>query len=170
MKKIYFAGKFNISSDESLPLCERLSEDYRARLLKDPSRLVRYSEGLRLSDSFIYTGPFYCEEASNGEFTSTDCQAVLSAEWRAVSECDVYVAVFSESFSVGTVVELGWAINADKEIYLLYKKEESKYTISSEYWFAIADAMRRAKRIKVFTYESDSEINGIIEREIIYRR
>ena len=167
MKKIYFAGKFNINKDESLPLEVRLKDDFRARLLGDPSKLSLYSDGVMLSENACYFGPFYCEKASEGEYTSTDCQAVLSAEWNAVNNADCYVAVFGESFSVGTVVELGWALNLDKEIYIIYKKEESRYSIGSEYWFAIADAVKRGKSVKLFTYECESQIIDYIKREVI---
>ena len=120
-----------------------------------------------LADEICYSGPFYCEAASNGEYTSTDCQTVISAEWKSVRDCDVYVAVFGEDFSVGTVVELGWALAFEKEIFILYKNEESRYSIASEYWFAIADAMRRGDRVSVFTYDDESQIEKIIDREIL---
>ena len=167
MKKIYFAGKFKLDSDTGLSLGERLRDDFRARLLGSGERLAIANEGVMLTADVCYAGPFYCEAASSGEHTSTDCMAVLSAERRAVLECDSYVAVFGESFSVGTVVELGWAIEADKEIYILYKEEKSRYSIASEYWFAIADAKSRGRDVRIFSYSSEEEIVTITEREIL---
>ena len=170
MKKIYFAGKFNLDPDESLPLSARLGADFRALVLRSPERLVLASDGVMLTENALYAGPFYCEAASDGEYTSTDCRVVLEAERRAVLGSDVYVAVLGADFSVGTVVELGWALGADKEIFIIYKKEPSRYTIASEYWFAIADALARSQKVRVYPYESESELLDIIETEILKRK
>lgn len=162
MRKIYFAGKFNLTKDKNVPLCERLINDFRVKILGDPIKLTHVSSDLYLNDKYQYIGPFYCEQASNGDFTSTDCNVVLNAEYEAVISSDVYLAVFDENFSVGTVVELGWALRMDKEIVIFYKEEDSYYEIKSEYWFAIADAINRCEGIDVFKYKDDSEILDII--------
>ncbi len=166
MKKIYFAGKFSLTDELSRPLAERLRGDYRARLLGDPKKLVLAQEGLELPCGVIYAGPFYCEEASKGAYTSTDCRAVLAAEYRAVEGCDVYVAFFDRSFSVGTVVELGWALQMKKEIVICYRIERSAYDISSEYWFAIANAQAQSDRVRVFGFHSlDEAVKKLLEGE-----
>lgn len=149
MKKIYFAGKFNLKKDKSLPLSERLVNDFRSIILGDSKKLTYASDELYLGDKYKYAGPFYCEQASNGDYTSTDCNVVLNAEYASVKDSDIYLALFDENFSVGTIVELGWAIEMDKEIVILYKEEESHYQIKSEYWFAIGDALKRSKKVKV---------------------
>lgn len=165
MKKIYFGGKFSLLPDQSLPLAERLAADYRTALTGD---ILYARENYVISDRFLYLGPFYSEKASDGDFTSTDCSAVLSAESCSVAGCDVFVAVFGEAFSVGTVVELGWAIEWDKEIVILYREEKSSaYTIKSDYWFAIADAIARSDRVKVFSYFEDCEIVPLLRRLFI---
>jgi nucleoside 2-deoxyribosyltransferase len=132
--------------------------------LGDPIKLTHVSSDLYLNDKYQYIGPFYCEQASNGDFTSTDCNVVLNAEYEAVISSDVYLAVFDENFSVGTVVELGWALRMDKEIVIFYKEEDSDYEIKSEYWFAIADALKRGKKVKVYKFNNiDTVINQIKE-------
>ncbi len=161
-KTVYCAGKFTLRGDKSLPLDWRLTEDYRAVLLGDPALLVKADTGLTVLERWHYGGPFYCEQASGGVFTSTDCVAVLTAERASVEACDVYAAVFGESFSVGTVVELGWAIELRKDIVILYKRQKSAYSIASEYWFAIADAMRRGDRVKVASYTEEGEIPSLL--------
>jgi nucleoside 2-deoxyribosyltransferase len=164
MRKIYFAGKFNLTKDKNVPLCERLINDFRVKILGDPIKLTHVSSDLYLNDKYQYIGPFYCEQASNGDFTSTDCNVVLNAEYEAVISSDVYLAVFDENFSVGTVVELGWALRMDKEIVIFYKEEDSDYEIKSEYWFAIADALKRGKKVKVYKFNNiDTVINQIKE-------
>jgi nucleoside 2-deoxyribosyltransferase len=164
MRKIYFAGKFNLTKDKNVPLCERLINDFRVKILGDPIKLTHVSSDLYLNDKYQYIGPFYCEQASNGDFTSTDCNVVLNAEYEAVISSDVYLAVFDENFSVGTVVELGWALRMDKEIVIFYKEEDSYYEIKSEYWFAIADALKRGKKVKVYKFNNiDTVINQIKE-------
>lgn len=74
---------------------------------------------LTVWETYRYGGPFYCEQASQGVFTSTDRVVVPTAERSFVENCDAYVAVFGDSFSVGTVVELGWAIELNKSIAVL---------------------------------------------------
>ena len=164
MKKVYFAGKFNLIKDKKLPLHKRLVNDFRAKILEDSMRLTYASSDLYINDKYQYTGPFYCEQASNGDFTSTDCNVVLNSEYESVSNCDIYLALFDENFSVGTVVELGWAVKMDKEIVIFYKEEDSNYDIKSEYWFAIADALKRSNKVKVYKFNDiESAVSQIKE-------
>ena len=158
MKRIYFAGKFRLDPDHSLPLDQRLRNDFRAKILGDPKRMTRAQEDVKLDSGHIYNGPFYCEQASNGDFTSTDCTVVRNSEYQAVRSCDVFAAVFDRQYAVGTVVELGWAIEMKKEIILFYREERSSYTIQSDYWFAIADALARSDKVKVFPFHSIREV------------
>lgn len=160
MKKIYFAGKFNLDKNREKSLAERLINDYRSQILENSEKLTYATDNLRLNNEFIYSGPFYCEKASNGDFTSTDCNTVLNAEYKAVNESDIYFALFDQNFSVGTIVELDWAINMNKEIIIFYQEEESKYNIKSEYWFAIANALQRSKKVKVHKF---NDINKVVE-------
>lgn len=167
MKKIYFAGKFNILKDDNLPLEKRLENDYRSKLLGNPRRLTYATENLLLNNGYIYSGPFYCEQASNGNFTSTDCNAVLKAEYDAISKCDSYFVVFDQKFSVGSIVELDWALEMNKRIIIFYEEEESNYDIKSEYWFAIANALSKSKKVKVLKFNNmNSVINEINKGEI----
>ena len=168
MKKIYFAGKFNLDKNKNKSLSERLVNDYRAKILESSKKLTYADENLKLSSGYIYTGPFYCEKASNGDFTSTDCNAVLNAEYEAVSNSDIYLAVFDQNFSVGTIVELDWAINMNKEIIIFYQEEESKYDIKSEYWFAIANALQRSEKTKVYKFNDIEDVVKEIKKGVIF--
>ena len=168
MKKIYFAGKFNLikekTSKEKTSLEASLVNDYRSIILGNPKLLCQYQESLMLTKNYQYLGPFYCEQASLGNFTSTDCNIVLSCEKESVTECDIFVCVFGEKFSVGSIVELGWALNLNKEIILLYQEtKNSPYQIKSEYWFAIADALSRSQNIKIFKYKDNNDIISILK-------
>ena len=160
MKKIYFAGKFNLLKDNNLTLEEKLVNDFRSKILGDSKKLTYADENLKLGNGYVYSGPFYCEKASNGDFTSTDCNTVLNSEYEAVNNSDIFFALFDQNFSVGTIVELDWAINMDKEIIIFYQEEESKYDIKSEYWFAIANALQRSKKVKVHKF---NDINKVVE-------
>ncbi|MBO5179052.1 MAG: nucleoside 2-deoxyribosyltransferase [Clostridia bacterium] len=167
MKKIYFAGKFNLNKDKTLPLDKRLKEDFRSKILGDSKKLTCSDDNLLLNNKYKYAGPFYCEQASNGDYTSTDCNVVLNEEYKAVSNSDIYLAVFDENFSVGTIVELGWAITQNKKIFIFYKEEDSKYQIKSEYWFAIADALKRGKDVTVYGFDDIDEALRIIKEEVL---
>lgn len=166
MKKIYFAGKFSKIKKPKISLEKSLINDFRSQLLKSPKLLIYYQDNLIVNDKFQYLGPFYCEQASNGDFTSIDCNEVLNAEYKAIQQSDVFFVVFGENFSVGSVVELGWALNSNKKIILLYQEESSNYTIKSEYWFAIADALKRSKNIIIRKYQNHSEIVSLINQSI----
>lgn len=166
MKKIYFAGKFNKHKDNTLSLENRLKEDYRSKLLGSSKLLTYHQENLIIDNKFIYIGPFYCEQASSGNYTSTDCQDVLMAEYEAIKNADQIIIVFDNSFSVGSIVELNWAINHQKEIIILYQEEESSYTIKSEYWFAILDAINRADNIEVMHYRKNENIAKLVSKHI----
>lgn len=158
MKKIYFSGKFNRIKNKDISLEQSLVHDYRSKILGSTKLLSTYHENLNIDNRFIYAGPFYCEQASNGEYTSTDCTTVLNAELKAVKNCDIFFAVFDENFSVGTIVELEWALMYNKEIVILYKEEASSYQIKSEYWFAIADALRQKLNTKVISYPATEDM------------
>ncbi len=167
MKKIYFAGKFTLEKDDNLSLSEKLVNDFRSIILCDSKKLTYATDNLKLNNKYIYSGPFYCEQASNGNYTSTDCNVVLDAEYKSVSDCDVYFAMFDENFSVGTIVELGWALNLDKDIIIYYKEEDSKYRIKSDYWFAIADAIKRSNKIKIYGYCDKKEAIRKIKEDVL---
>lgn len=167
MKSIYFAGKFNLLKDNNLSLEERLVNDFRSKILESSKKLTYADDNLILNNGYKYSGPFYCEEASNGDFTSTDCNTVLKEEYKAVSKSDIYLVVFSEEFSVGSIVELDWAINMDKQIIIFYEEEESEHDIKSEYWFAIANALNKSNKVKVFKFHNiNNVINEIKKGEI----
>ena len=92
---------------------------------------------------------------------------MISTEYSQVKSCDIFVVVFDKSLSTGAVTELAWAINHKKQIYILYIKQPSSHDIKSDYWFAIADAMRRNKNTTVIAYETESEIIEIIKQNIL---
>ena len=166
MKKIYFAGKFNKIKACHISLEQALVNDFRAQLLGGSKLLTHFKDNLIVDNKFHYVGPFYCEQASNGNFTSTDCNEVLNAEYKFVQESDILVVVLGESFSVGSIVELGWALETNKKIILLYQEEDSEYSIKSEYWFAIADAIKRGKDITILKYKTYSEITPLIKKTL----
>ena len=169
MKSIFCAGKFNLNKDKSLSLNERLKEDYRVYLLKDINKFIYSNKDSIILGKFKYNGTFYCEKAINGEYTSTVCKTVLNEEFDAVSKSDIFLAIFDESFSVGTIVELNWAVNLNKKIIICFKNDEnSVYDIKSEYWFAIADALKRGKDVKVFSYKTKEELLDLLLNKKIF--
>lgn len=159
IKQVFFAGKFTLNKDESLPLSERLQHDYRSKLLDNPILLAYAGEPRPLGNGFLYGGTFYSEKASDGNYTSNDCTTVIRAEYRAVAKCDVFVAVLDESFSTGTVVEIEWALLLEKAIVLYYRPGKiSPYRYKSEYWFVIADVVRRSNRVIVRSFEDQQQV------------
>lgn len=141
MKKIYFAGKFNFNSRKGT-LSERLINDFRSIILGGSSKLTFANKNVVLKNYPVkYCGPFYCEQASNGNFTSTDCSTVIKEEMKSIKDSEIFCCVFDLNFSVGSVVELIEAAHLKKRIVIFYKNESNSYKIKSEYWFAISKAM-----------------------------
>ena len=157
--KIYFAGKFNLAkTTEKLSI--RLKDDYRSYLLGSSEKLTfSTTEGILKNYPIHYSGCFYCEQASEGDYTSTDCEVVVREEVKAIMSADIFCCVFDFDFSVGTVVELMDAAIAKKQIVIFYKNEENSYTIKSEYWFAITRALEICKsnntKIEIFEYKNN---------------
>ena len=167
--KVYFAGKFNMLKDKKKDLSERLINDYRSKILGDSKRITLASDNVIFNDKYVYCGPFYSEQASNGDFTSIDCNAVLSAEYESVKECDVFFVLFDENFSVGSVVELDWALDLGKKIIIYYKEEESDHDIKSEYWFSILNAMKKSNHLVVHSFKEINEvINDVRNGDVFY--
>lgn len=159
MLKIYFAGKFNLLP-KGENLSQRLINDFRSILLGDSKRLTFSDENAMLQNYPIrFLGPFYCEQASNGDYTSTDCEVVVTEEIKAILNADVFCCVFDLNFSVGSIVELIDAAHAKKRIVVFYKNESSNYSIQSEYWFAICRAIEISKAngtiMEIFSYDGN---------------
>ena len=157
--KIFFAGKFDLSASGE-ELHQQLKNDYRSTLLGDSKKLAFADSSAKLKDYPIsYKGTFYCEKASNGDYTSTDCEVVSSEEIEAIMNADIFCCVFDLHFSVGTIVELIEAAFARKRIVIFYKNEDSNYAIKSEYWFAITRALKICQsnhtKIEVFGYDEN---------------
>lgn len=167
MKKIYFAGKFSLIKDNTLTLEQRLKNDFRSIILGSSKKLTYADDNLLLNNHYQYIGPFYCEKASNGDYTSTDCNVVINTEYEYVKSCDVYLALLDEKFSVGTIVELGWALDMNKKIIIYYKEESSNYQIKSDYWFAIVNALKKSNKITIKSFTKLEEVITSIKKEIL---
>lgn len=159
MSKIYFAGKFGLLP-KGENLSQRLINDFRSILLGDSKKLTFADESTMLQNYPVqYSGPFYCEQASNGDYTSTDCEVVVAKETKAIMDSDIFCCIFDLNFSVGSIVELIDAAHAKKRIAIFYKSESSNYTIKSEYWFAICRAMEISKAngtvLETFCYDNN---------------
>lgn len=164
MIKIYFAGKFNFLP-QGENLSQRLVRDFRSILLGDSRKLTFADESVTLQNySIQYKGPFYCELASNGDYTSTDCEVVVAEETKSIMDADIFCCIFDLDFSVGTIVELIDAAYARKRIVIFFKNESNNYTIKSEYWFAISRAMEISKvnGTMIETFEYDTNVLPIL--------
>lgn len=166
MKRIYFAGKFK-KSKKYTALEQILKNDYRAKILKNKTHMAYYIPDLKINDRYIYSGPFYCEQNEKGETSTTNCDIVLHTEFNQVKNCDIFVCIFNTNCSIGSVVELGWALNMHKKIFILYRKIPSVHEIPSEYWFAIADAQKRDNSVSVFEYSSQKELMKLLTQNIL---
>lgn len=162
MKKVYFAGKFNKSAEFVTDMVKGFKNDFRAILLGDAEKMIYADDNVKINSKYSYVGPFWCERTPDGSVSATDCDTVISGESREVSICDMFIVVFDDAFAPGAIVELGWALNHNKEIYILYKIQDSVHQIKSEHWFAITDAIHRNKNVQVFPYKDSKEILPII--------
>ena len=86
-----------------------------------------------------------------------------------MKECDVFFVLFDENFSVGSVVELDWALDLGKKIIIYYKEEESDHDIKSEYWFSILNAMKKSNHLVVHSFKDINEvINDVRNGDVFY--
>ncbi len=159
MSKIYFAGNFNLCSKEE-KLSERLINDFRSILLGNFKKLTLVDKNAMLQDYPVqYVGPFYREQVSNEDYTSTYCEVVVAGETKSIMNSDIFCCIFDLNFSVDSIVELIDAVHAKKRIAIFYKNESSDYTIKSKYWFAICRAMEISKangtKLEIFSYDND---------------
>ena len=105
MKKIYFAGKFNKIKDKTLSLEAQLENDYRSKLLGSSKLLTYANDNLVVDNKYIYQGPFYCEQASNGDYTSTDCNTVINTEYKAICHMVLHSVQFHQERLVKRLLE-----------------------------------------------------------------
>ena len=56
----------------------------------------------------------------------------------------------------------------NKEIIIFYEEEESKHDIKSEYWFAIANALLKSNRVRVFKFNDINKVVNIIKEGSIF--
>ena len=63
-------------------------------------------------------------------------------------------------------MELGWALENNKKIIIFYQEEDTAYDIKSEYWFAIANAIKRSKDLIIRKYKTYSELTPMIQQTL----
>ena len=56
----------------------------------------------------------------------------------------------------------------NKQIIIFYKEEESNYDIKSEYWFAIANALKRSKKVKVYKFNDMNKIIEMVKEGVVF--
>ncbi len=80
----------------------------------------------------------------------------------------MFFRVLDASFSVGTVVEIEWAIQNKKPIIIFYKADQGKkYDFRSEYWFVIADVKDRAQKSLIVEYTLQTEVvNAVLQGNV----
>ena len=134
MKKIYIAQRFEFDSNGSLKNDLRSlllgSEKY---LLDDSGKTINF-----LRDEYKYVGPFFNEKAAEHDLSASFGEIVVAAEKKAIDNCDVFVAIFDNEVSPGTVTELIYALMKHKKCYMFYYVDKNR----SENWFPIEFAKK----------------------------
>lgn len=164
-KVVYIASKFRMEGHKDLPLHRRLINDFRSKLLGSSEKLTINIGLVEIPEcNALYAGPFYCEQASNGNYTSTDCNTVVKEEIKAVDEADTFITYLDENYSCGSITELIYAALKNKNILIVYKEEsEVKYATKSEHWFAITAALQFNERVQVKKVETEEEVIDAIK-------
>lgn len=129
MKKIYIAKRFEFDESHSL------KRDLRSLLLGDESFLLEdHSKTLKFLDGeYLYTGPFFNEKAAEHDLSASFGRIVVEAEKKSIDECDVFVVIFDNEVSPGSVTELIYAAMSGKTCHIFYQEDGNK----SENWFPI---------------------------------
>lgn len=151
IKRVYIAAKFNKGNN--------FKDDFRSELVD----ITVYNEESYIKDSngnikYNYVGPFYCEQASNGDVTSTACNDIVKCENDAIEKCDEFIVYFDEHCSPGSITEIVLASLLNKKITIFFKETNSKYNIKSENWYPITFAMLKADKVSIKPIKSEKEI------------
>ena len=165
--KVYIAAKFKLQGNGSL--ADKLKNDIRSLILESSKKLTINTGYVKIPYSkSLYTGPFYCEQASNGNYTSTDCNTVVTEELKAVANSDVFIVYLDENYSCGSITELIYAAEHNKKIVIIYKEESDiKYETKSEHWFAITAVKQLSKNVIIKQVKDDYEAVQEIKNYLI---
>ena len=138
MKKMFFGGRFLFMYKDYT--IEKLSDDYRAKLLGDVKMMLKppsnTSRSVRFSNTSEYIGPFYFYEEG------TSASAIVKNEYNMVEKCTDAVFLLDNRACPGTISELIHASFLRKIIHIFYvtlsvDDDEPENEISSRQWYAI---------------------------------
>ena len=137
-KRIYFGGRFLFMYKDYTK--EKLSEDYRARLLGNVDLMLNTpkneTKSVSINDYSEYIGPFYFYEEG------TSASDIVLNEFNMVENCTDIVFLLDNEPCPGTISELIHASFLHKNIYIFYVKTtiddgEPENEINSKQWYAI---------------------------------
>lgn len=136
---LYCGGRFYFDYQEE-GYINKASEDYRAILLGDVSKLLYPQEMYAIKDNVEYLGPFYfeCENQSAND--------VVAVEKRMLEKCTDAIFILDKADCAGTIAELVYASSLQKRIHVYYVRllddEETESELHTPNWYPIILSMQ----------------------------
>ena len=159
-RKIYFGGVFPFQYKEySL---ERLSEDYRAKILGDTNKLAYMPDNtehsVEIQKDVQYIGPYYFYENNLG------ASDIVKTEYNMVENSTDVIFLLNDEGCPGSITELIHAAFAGKDIAIFYIKSteaiegaEPDNDIACRQWYPIICSKIISDKVKIFECTNKEE-------------
>lgn len=135
--------------------CETLAaEDYRAGLLGSVDLLLRPdgTDGVKISESVTYVGPFYFEAES------IRAEDIICCEKRMIESCTDAIFLLDDAACPGTIAEVMYANSLQKPIHLFYvchkEDEETESGLHTPCWYPILFCQMTNKNVSLYPCSS----------------
>ena len=133
-------------------------KDYRAELLGSVDSLLRPAgaNGVEISESVTYMGPFYFEAES------MRAEDIICCEKEMIESCTDAIFLLDASACPGTIAEVMYANSLQKTIHLFYVRhkddEETECELHTPCWYPIVFCQMTNKNVNLYpcSYAEDA--------------
>ena len=130
------------------------AKDYRARLLGSVESLLipEGTDGVKISESVAYVGPFYFE------VESMRAEDIIRCEKEMIESCSDAIFLLDEASCPGTITEMMCANFFGKTLHLFYvqhkENEETESELHTPCWYPIQFCQMTNKSVNLYPCSS----------------
>ena len=138
------------------------AQDYRARLLGNVESLLRPkgADGVKISESVVYVGPFYFE------VESMRAEDIICCEKEMIDSCTDAIFLLDNAACPGTIAEVMYANSLQKTLHLFYvhhkDDEETESELHTPCWYPIQFCKITNKSVNLYPCYSVEDAAGRI--------